>query len=490
VQTLPRITVREQWRAVLVDRVRNDREPRMLAAAADVLLRAGADIGDLVKARATEKPDPAIRRTALNLLADGEIDREFFRHRLTADDDPEAVTIVAAALLRSGVDPAEPRDVLIRRLRDGAAISHRAAAAAALSAEFAADPDARHALAVAARNDSATPVRRAAIGGLGRFLPDHPGDVQVLLECALLDLDAKVQRDAVRAVGRHPMSRPAVVEAMVQLLDAPSPMARGAAATALLEAPPDAVRPHRGRVRNLAGNDESRSIRAAAIRLLLRIAPDTPETLDLVDKLLRLEASPGVIAALQAGVRADRGHAQIIMSRLSRQSDDEVVAAFATAYASALGPGSELRDALLGHAADARARLRATALGLLGRWFAEDADVRRTLIDAVRDPGADVRRTAVLALCHIATEDDDVRALVTDWAANAPDDAVRGIAGQALSWLPGADPELLPDLGAKPPPSPSPSEDEDEGEGEDERTHLIKGILGSPPPPREAFFWM
>jgi TIR domain len=79
--------------------------------------------------------------------------------------------------------------------------------------------------------------------------------------------------------------------------------------------------------------------------------------------------------------------------------------------------------------------------------------VRRMLIDAVLDPGGEVREAAIRVLCGMAATDGDIRGLVAEWAASAPDATVRMIAGQALSWLPGADVSLLPDLGAEPEPA-------------------------------------
>jgi GTPase SAR1 family protein len=451
--TLPRIVNVQAWRAVLVERVRQDADPEVLEAAADILLRLGADIGDLLIARAIEMPDGRIRRTAISLLAAGKIDLGFFRQRLVTDSDPGVVRIIAVALVRSGSEPAEIRDVLIQQLRIEEAAPQRAAAVEALAAVYGDDRDAQHALAVTAREDANPFVRFYAVSRLGRLLPEHPDNVRALLECALHDLDASVQYAAQDVVSRAVATHPAVVQASVNLLGARNPAVRATAVHTLLKAPPDAVKPHLARVTEVAYDDVSPPARAAAIRLLLQIAPDQSQTLDFVDARLRLETHPDAIAALGAGVRSDRGHNQIILSRLAQETDYDVITALASVHCAGLGAGKELRSALLDRVADRGGpRIRAAALGLLGEFFAVDADVRRRLIDAVRDPAAAVRETAVRALCLMAVEDDDVRALVIEWAANAPDKAIRSIAGQAMTWLPGTRSELLPDLNAEPEP--------------------------------------
>ena len=84
----------------------------------------------------------------------------------------------------------------------------------------------------------------------------------------------------------------------------------------------------------------------------------------------------------------------------------------------------------------------------LGGELAGHPEVPGLLRELLADPDWSVRRTAVHALGRRLGTDEEVRTLFIDRAANDPDPEFRRAAGQALTWLPDADPDQLPDVTA------------------------------------------
>jgi HEAT repeat protein len=90
--------------------------------------------------------------------------------------------------------------------------------------------------------------------------------------------------------------------------------------------------------------------------------------------------------------------------------------------------------------------VRREALSLLGHRFTHKEGVRARLTESVRDVDWSVREAAVRILGERFGTDGGIRKLLVELAGDQTDAQLRLVAGQTLSWLPGADPDQMPDL--------------------------------------------
>jgi HEAT repeat protein len=172
---------------------------------------------------------------------------------------------------------------------------------------------------------------------------------------------------------------------------------------------------------------------------------------------------------------------EILLDRVRSDPDADLVREAAVALADRLGPEVEQCETLVKRANSDDTSIRSAAVRILGEWFGADPGVRDLLIEKARhDPAVEVRREVLRVLGEQLTEHPEVRELFVervddqDWSVRAAavlvlgtrfgaderirallvglarDDAdpgFRRLAGQTLTWLPGADPDHLPDVG-------------------------------------------
>jgi HEAT repeat protein len=111
------------------------------------------------------------------------------------------------------------------------------------------------------------------------------------------------------------------------------------------------------------------------------------------------------------------------------------------------GADPQVRTLLIDRArTDDDVQVRRAAVRGLGDELAGHAEVHALLRELIHDHDWSVRRTAVHALGRHFGADEDLRALFVECACNDPNPEFRRVAGQALTWLPGADPDQLPDV--------------------------------------------
>jgi hypothetical protein len=234
-----------------------------------------------------------------------------------------------------------------------------------------------------------------------------------------------------------------------------------------------------------ARRDPDAAVFAHAAAAVISRDGATARTHRLLAKRARDDSSPRVrLAALQMlverfGTAADVR--EILLDRVRNDPDADLVREAAVALADRLGPEVEQCDALVKRANNDDTGVRCAAVRILGESFGADHGVRELLLDKARhDPAVEVRRevlrvlgerltghpevrelfvervddhdwsvraAAVLVLGTRFGADERIRALLVGLARDDADPGFRRLAGQTLTWLPGADPDHLPDIG-------------------------------------------
>ncbi|GIE92741.1 HEAT repeat domain-containing protein [Paractinoplanes rishiriensis] len=452
----------EPVRVALRERIQSDPSAAVVSAAVEALGPGDEDAGPLLQARVPGESDGSVRQVGVAFLAD-RAGSDFFRDRLKADEDEGVLGIAANALATRFGAADEVRDILLGRLRTDTAASSRLAVARTAAEVLPADAAVLEALGHTLRNDEAAEVRRGVLA-----LIQH---VPTLIGCAGTDPDEAVRAAAVTALGTADTDDRRTVElALVAAVSDTSPTVRAAAVTALGEQV--LLAPTVLLLGRLGEADADAAVRAAATQVLVAHALGRPE-LGRINTGLAAETVQEVLADLVRGPQTDEHFGARLVDRVRVAADPAVIEALALTYVDAFGPVAPMRAALLERTKDPGSRIRVTAVRLLGRRYTEDAEARQVLIDAVMDGDQAVRVAAAQALCRAATADHDILALVRELAANAPDPLVRAISGQALTWLPDADPARLPDL---PVPEPELAEPAAEEPVEDDLPQVILKI--------------
>ncbi len=377
-----------QLHGILVDCVQPERDTALRLAAERVLVArfpGAAGTADLLARLAIRDFDAGVRRAAAVDLA-----------YLRGDDATKSLltTIVC----------------------DDHAASVRLAVVGALADQYGDGDDVREVIAKRAKDEDDAVVRLAAVRVLIKLASD---DVvcEYLASRVQSDRDPQVLREAASALVQWPRYRPTVLAALAER----------------------------------AASDTYAGIRLAAIDVLVASEPH------------------------------DVGLRDLLTERVASDWDASVIEAAAAALQQLFPLDPAIKSTLRSRAAGSVLDVRVPAIELLGRYFSGDSAIREWFVGIARGDEDDIaiRRAAVLALAESGGRDEQSRTLFydliddSDWSvrcavlqalgANFCDDGLRKrlmdlakndrdvnfrrVAAQTLTWLPGADPEQLPDLG-------------------------------------------
>ncbi|OLE27798.1 MAG: hypothetical protein AUG44_09230 [Actinobacteria bacterium 13_1_20CM_3_71_11] len=477
-------------RDLLLDRLRTDADVGVLQAATRALLdRPGneTEVRAQLLRRGRDDPQDGVRRAAVRLLgrylADDRV-RELLRDRLRDDHDPGTRGVALHLLTGPTGTGGALRELLTERIRQDEDADLRLAAQRTLVERFRGDQAVGELLARQAREDRDPTVRRAAVADLAEHFADA-GTPGLLIDLARADPAAGVRLAAADALAEHfatdPGTRALIIEqaagerdtivrlaatrTLIQLgpdgevhdhlldrvRDDPDPKVIREAARALIAWPTHRPAVHAA-LRTRAHRDGYAGVRLAAIDLLVRSAGTDPMLAALCVELAGKDPDPAVFrAAVLALVQRFGGGAaveQLLMDRAG--SDDWAIRLPAVeVLAGHFGEDPRVRALLIDCArSDTEVQVRRTAVRGLGGELAGHPEVPALLRELLADADWSVRRTAVHALGRRLGTDEEVRTLFIDRAANDPDPEFRRAAGQALTWLPDADPDQLPDVTA------------------------------------------
>lgn len=444
-------------RALFIDRVRADRDPGVLRAAAKALIdRYGPETAtwDLLVSRTSGDPDEIARRTALRILIDSFDGQAALVELLTTatrqDRDADVRLLAAEALTdRIGADPTISTALSNLALGDADA-RIRLTAAKALIERVGVDPAVSDVLAGLARDDPHAPVRLAAVTALADTVRTDPAIRDVVTERARSDSDAEIRLAALRALTRGPEVTDEVHQVLLDRAHHdPDAAVFSLAATAVIgrsESREDAHDLLAGRVRG----DINARVRLAAARLLIQrfgIDADVREVL-----LERIRHDPDAELVREAAVElagrlgTDVEQCEVLMVRATGE-DPQVRAVAVRVLGEYFGTDRAVRDLLIDRAGnDPDVQVRRDVLRVLGERLAEHPEIRSLFIERLRDQDWSVRAATVLALGTHFGADEEIRALLAELARDDPDPGFRRRAGQALTWLPRADPDHLPDV--------------------------------------------
>jgi uncharacterized protein DUF4062/HEAT repeat protein/NACHT domain-containing protein len=472
-------------RDLLLDRLADDTDVGVLQAAARALLdRPGntTQVRRLLAERVRDEPVDAVRRCAVRLLGkhfrDDEV-RGLVRRQACDDSDPGTRMAALQVLIETLDDPAALRSLLVERVREDDDAELRLLAQRTLVERYRSEPDIGPLLAHQARGDRDATVRRAAVADLAEHFGDE--DALVLLaDLARTDPAAGVRLAAADALAEHfgtdARTRELIVEQAAnerdtlvrlaatrtlitlgqaddQLLDRvrddPDPQVIREAAQALVAWPA-----HRAAVyaalRQRASQDSYAGVRLAAIDLLVGSADPDPVLVALFVDRAGNDPDPAAFrAAVCALVERYRGAAAVEELLIDRAgSEDGAIRLVAVeVLGKHFGTDPQVRALLIDQArTDPDVQVRRAAVRGLGERLAGHAEVHALLRELIQDADWSVRRTAVHALGRNFGTDDDLRSLFMDRACNDPNPEFRRVASQALTWLPGADPDQLPDV--------------------------------------------
>jgi HEAT repeat protein len=194
--------------------------------------------------------------------------------------------------------------------------------------------------------------------------------------------------------------------------------------------------------------DANPRVREAAAHALQPYADDPEVREILLDRVRHdpdaLVVTEAAVALVAAGI--DDEHRDLLALRATGD-DDSVRAAALRALGESFGADPAIRELLIEAVRrDPDLPVRREALRVLGERLYAHEEVRQVLVDMVHDSDWSIREASVRALCERFGGDADLRRLLVTLASSDEDRNFRRLAGQALSWLPGADPEHLPDI--------------------------------------------
>ncbi|MBE1491917.1 HEAT repeat domain-containing protein [Plantactinospora soyae] len=506
-----RLPADSQLHALLVDRIQHDRDPGVLDAAARVLVDrfgSAAGVREILVSRATGDSDVTVRRVALQLLTGYHPRDSALIALLTtaAGQDRDAdVRLHATRALADRIGTDSTIGTALGRLALGDLDARvRLAAAGALVERVGLDDGVSGVLVGLAREDAEAGVRLVAVNALAEVVATDPAARDTLTDRARTDRDAGVRLAAVRALLRYPEVRDSSFETLVDRthhdLDAGVFALAAAAVVGDRGSPQD---PHRLLADRVRGNSNA-EVRLAAVRLLIRhfgVDSDVREAL-----LERVRHDPdaelvhevAVELASRTGAELDIAHRDVLLER-TLDGDAQIRAAALRILASYFGTDEAVRELLVRRAADdPDVQVRRVVLRVLDQpQVAHHPEVHTLFVERLHDQDWSVRATAVHALGTHFGDQEQTRKLLTDLARDDPDPDFRRRAGQALTWLPDADPDHLPSLGNAPPPGDE-SRPEQNSRGDAIFTHPLSDVFkrnGHPTltfvePPNFAMFRM
>ncbi|MFK3981657.1 HEAT repeat domain-containing protein [Micromonospora sp. NPDC050397] len=441
---------------LLVDRVRFDTEAIVLRAAAQSLVeRFGPDgeLRGLLAHRIGTDADEGVRRTALRVLVECFSAEEPVVELLVgvARDDRDAdVRLIAVESLvdRLGGAP-ELVGVLVELARLDAEPRIRLACVGALVHRLGIDPEVREVLAGLAGADPSSAVRLEAVRALAGWVAE--GDVRrLVIERARDDNGAEVRLTALRALAGFVVSDPRVRDLLLdRARHDPSGevFAHAAAVVAgLVEEDTDAV----WELLSARVVDSSPRLRLAAVRMLVDRFRGTPEIAEILLDRVRLDPDAEVLRAVATALTTHPSVEPALREALSGRVDGgetEVRRVAVRILGDCFGADPAVREMLLDRARnDDDVQVRREVLRVLGERLAEHPRVRALFVERLYDHDWSVRVTAVRLLGTRFGADPETRTLLTGLTRHDDDPDFRRFAGQALTWLPGADPDHLPDI--------------------------------------------
>ncbi len=437
-------------KSLLTALLHDDRDAGVLSSAAKTLVErfdAAETVKGLLIERTGRDPDEIARRASVQIL------REHFRadtevHTALVDcarrDGSAEVRLVAIRALTAALPGFAPATTALARIAHtdtDAAV--RLAATEALVKKIGLDATVCTVLSRLVGEDPDATVRRTAVEALAERCG---GDTQVrrqLLDRARQDAHAEVRGAAVRALARHAAADPEVIALLLERTrDDPDGQVFAAAAKVADDGTRTVIA---ARVQS----DANPRVREAAAHALQPYAAEPEVREILLDRVRRdpdaLVVTEAAVALVSAGI--DDEHRDLLAVRAT--GDDETVRAAALrALGESFGGDPAIRELLVEAVRrDTDLRVRREALRVLGERLYAHEEVRQVLVEMVRDGDWSIREASVRALCERFGADVEIRRLLVTLASTDDDRNFRRLAGQALSWLPGADPEHLPDIG-------------------------------------------
>jgi hypothetical protein len=484
VAALGRLWGDEEISRMLLDRVRHDHDPGVLQVAFRALV-ARSDTSSRPRALLVARlrdPDDLVRRTAVRLLSESFTDvRDLLVAQVSGDPDPRTRDIALRELIRTSDPDPGLRELLVDRIERDEDGALRLDAVGVLVERFPTDPALRTVLSRLAYQDPDARVRQAAVQELARLF-DHASTIEVLIDRAASDSVAWVRLAATQALADHfgadPRTRAVLItqtdeerDTIVRLATVRTLIRMGADPrihktlfSRIAQDPdPQIIREATGELVAFTGwrdrvaellaeravRDTYARVRLAAVDLLLSSFGDRiPETALLLDRAEK-DPDPTVFDfAVTALVRRSAEAVPVRRLLVERAADvDAVIRLVAVELLGAhfsTDPGTP--ELLLATArADPDIQVRRAAVGRLGAGLAHRPEVREALVEFIDDYDWSIRRTVLHALGQHFGFDEEIRSLIIDRARNDPSTEFRRLAGQTLSWLPGADPDDLPD---------------------------------------------
>jgi hypothetical protein len=451
-------------RELLLDRLRDDRDALVLRAAAQTLIDgpggggdAGSDVPrvrELLVDRARLDPEPSSRRAALQTLIECfERDGPMVRLLVTAanrDSDAELrLTATRALTEQVGVDPAVSA-ALTGLARDDGDPRIRLVAAQSLVERVGMDPAVCTVLTGLARHDPAADVRRSAVRALADCVGTDPDIRAAVVERAREDSDASVRLAALRAVSPHAEAHEDAYGVLVDRTRRdPDARVFAHAATAVIGRSGSTRRAYRLLAKRLHDDSNAR-VRLAAVQMLVKRFGVNAGVREILLERVRTDPDAELVreaaVALAAHLGTDVEQCEVIVTRAD--SDDPTIRTAAVRILGEwFGADRSIRELLIDKAEhDVDVQVRRDVLRVLGERLADHPEVRELFITRLHDQDWSVRVAAVLVIGTRFGADEQIRTLLTRLAREDPDPDFRRLAGQALTWLPGADPDHLPDV--------------------------------------------
>lgn len=494
---LDQFSDRDEVRTLLVDRVRRDPEGSVRRAAFRLLgerWTADQEVVDLLLGCIARERDAAALREAARCFLARPLERQrdaaraALIARLTGDPNedirlaavqvlteqfPDDVEIRAATLARAESDSDAdvrlaavnalvrwaPTDdallaVLERRAVDDRNVTVRGAALDGLVAARWDGAGARALLSNVAVNDSEAQLREKAMRVLAERHGGNAGTQQLIAERCRADNNRDVRLTAVRMLAKFDDLTDVARDTLIDRVHHDqSGQVFGCAA--------DAVRDwlstgNAGRaiLTRRAGKDTNSHVRAAAAALLGELYPEDTRARETLSRLVRSDLDAAVVEAAASALARTAGTDTSgatghVADLIERAKDDDPT--IRQAALRMLGEHYAAAPWVLGVLLEAADRdenmlVRREALSTLGARLTERKGVLTAVIVSVQDPDWAVRETAVRLLGEHFGTDPGTRPLLIKLAGDPADGQLRLVAGQTLSWLPGADPEQMPTL--------------------------------------------
>lgn len=449
-----RVGVDQVVQSLLFERIRVDSDAGVLRAAARALVeRFGPDeeLRGLLVTRAREDLDEVARRAAMRVLIEY-FARDWPLFELLigvarGDRDADVRLIAVRALAdQVGVEP-EVVSTLGELARADGDARVRLVAAGALVDRVGMDPEVRVVLAGLARDDISAEVRLAAVRALAECVTEV--DVrQLIIERAGADSVAEVRLAAVCALARAAGAHAEVYAVLVDRARRDPDATVFAYAVAVL--PGDDDSPAYDLLTARVRGDHNARLRLAAVRMLVDRFGVQAEVREILLDRVRLDPDADLVraaaVALAVHLNPEMEQCEVLAPRAN--SDDAVVRCVAVwILGEWFGGDRRVRELLIDRARrDGDVQVRRDVLRILGERLANHPEVRDLFVERLRDDDWSIRATAVRVLGTRFGADPQTRVLLTELARTDPDRGFRRLAGQALTWLPGADPDHLPEV--------------------------------------------